>query len=131
MSELASESASTAHPRMRPTSASEEVPFAEKSEAREVLQAVWTSTSQGAADLDDCDTGQACRKMTDAGVGYDDFGGATEEARASSWRARLEREGKLSSSGGSLRDLVFGTGSASGTGKASGTSRVSGTGRTR
>jgi hypothetical protein len=91
---------------------------AEQTEAREVLQAVWGSTSQGAADLDDCDTGQACRKMTEAGVGYDDFGGATEEARASSWRARLEREGKLSTSGRSLRDLVFGTGSVSEAGRA-------------
>lgn len=85
----------------------------EKPEAREVLRAVWGSKAQGAADLDDCDTGQACRKMTEAGVGYDDFGGATEEARASSWRARLEREGKLSTSGGSLRDLVFGPGGVS------------------
>jgi hypothetical protein len=50
--------------------------------------------------------------MTEAGVGFDDFGGETEEARMSSWRARLEREGKLDTSGGSLRDIVFGTGAA-------------------
>jgi hypothetical protein len=90
----------------------------DKPEAREVLRAVWQSKSQGDSDLDDCDTGRACRKMTEAGVGYDDFGGETEEARASSWRARLEREGKLSTSGGSLRDLVFGPGGVSKTGGA-------------
>jgi hypothetical protein len=84
---------------------------AEQTEALEVLRDVWRGQSEGVADLDGCET-RACRKMTEAGVGFDDFGGETEEARMSSWRARLEREGKLSTSGGSLRDIVFGTGAA-------------------
>ena len=80
----------------------------EQAEALEVLREVWRGQSQGAADLDGCETG-ACKKMEDAGVGYDDFGGPTEEARRSSWRARLEREGKLSPQSHSLRDIVGGT----------------------
>ena len=45
--------------------------------------------------------------MDDAGVGYEDFGGATDADRIEAWRARLEREGKLGRSG-SVRDLVLG-----------------------
>ena len=84
---------------------------AEPTEALEVLRDVWRAQSQGVTDLDGCET-RACKKMTEAGVGFDDFGGATEEARVSSWRARLEHEGKLNTPGGSLRDIVFGTDAA-------------------
>jgi hypothetical protein len=86
---------------------------AEQTGALEVLRDVWRGQSQGVGDggLDGCET-RACKKMTEAGVGFDDFGGETAEARMSSWRARLEREGKLDASGGSLRDIVFGTGAA-------------------
>jgi len=79
---------------------------AESAEALEVLREVWRSTGQMATDLDDgCE--KACKRMTDAGVGYEDFAGETESDRMDAWRARLEREGKLSSSG-SVRDLVMG-----------------------
>ena len=79
---------------------------AESAEALEVLREVWRSTGQMATDLDDgCE--KACKRMTDAGVGYEDFAGETESDRMEAWRARLEREGKLSSSG-SVRDLVMG-----------------------
>ena len=46
--------------------------------------------------------------MTDAGVGFEDFAGENDADRLEAWRARLEREGKLSS-GGSVRDLVMGS----------------------
>jgi hypothetical protein len=75
-------------------------------DALEVLRDVWRSQAQTAADLgDDCET-KACKKMTDAGVGFDDYAGGDESARSAAWRARLEREGKLSPAG-SLRDLIL------------------------
>lgn len=83
---------------------------AESAEALEVLREVWRSTGQTAADLDDCGE-KSCRRMTEAGVGYEDFGGGTDVDRIEAWKARLEREGKLSRSG-SVRDLVLGPGEA-------------------
>jgi hypothetical protein len=77
-----------------------------ESEALEVLRDIWRDQEQTAADLDDdCET--HCRRMTDAGVGFDDYAAGDETDRLAAWRARLEREGKLSS-GGSLRDVVLG-----------------------
>jgi hypothetical protein len=78
---------------------------ARSSEALEILREVWRGQGQGAADLDD-DCGQkSCKKMAD--VGFDDFGAGEEDLNAA-WRARLEREGKLADTGGSIRDLVTG-----------------------
>jgi hypothetical protein len=78
-----------------------------EAEALEVLRDIWRGQAQTAADLDDdCET--HCRRMTDAGVGFDDYAAGDETDRLAAWRARLEREGKLSS-GGSLRDVVLGT----------------------
>jgi hypothetical protein len=83
---------------------------AERAEALEVLRDVWRGQAQTVADLDDsCES--RCKKMTDAGVGFDDFGGGNETDRGAAWRARLEREGKLSPAG-SLRDLVLGPAAA-------------------
>jgi hypothetical protein len=79
---------------------------AESAEALEVLREVWRSQGQTAADLDDCGE-KSCKRMTDAGVGFEDFAGETDADRMAAWRARLEREGKLSQSG-SVRDLVLG-----------------------
>ena len=79
---------------------------AESAEALEVLREVWRGQGQTAADLDDgCE--KSCRRMTDAGVGFEDFAGETDADRMAAWRARLEREGKLGS-GGSVRDLILG-----------------------
>jgi hypothetical protein len=88
----------------------------EHAEALEVLREVWRSQGQTAADIDDTSCEKSCRRMTDAGVGFDDFA-AGHDGRGghdgqdadlgAAWRARLEREGKLSRSG-SLRDLVLG-----------------------
>ena len=80
---------------------------ADQAETLEVLREVWRGQSRSAADLDD-GSAKACKRMSDAGVGFDDFGGATEEDRIAAWRARLEREGKLSTSGGTLREIVLG-----------------------
>ena len=79
---------------------------AESAEALEVLREVWRSQGQTAADLDDCGE-KSCKRMTDAGVGFEDFAGESGADRIEAWRARLVREGKLSS-GGSVRDLVLG-----------------------
>jgi hypothetical protein len=78
---------------------------AERAEALEVLRDVWRAQAQGVADLDDsCES--HCKKMTDAGVGFDDYAAGDETDRMVAWRARLEREGKLGTAG-SLRDLVM------------------------
>ena len=83
---------------------------AESGEALDVLRNVWRSNGQGAANLDDPTAEQkSCKRMADAGVGYDDFG-AGEQDLPAAWRHRLEREGKLDRSGGTIRDLVMGSG---------------------
>jgi hypothetical protein len=75
-------------------------------DALDVLRDVWRAQAQSVGDLgDDCET-KACKKMSDAGVGFDDYAGGDESARSAAWRARLEREGKLGSAG-SLRDLIL------------------------
>jgi hypothetical protein len=80
---------------------------AERAEALEVLREVWRSQGQTAADLDDGSEQKTCRRMADAGVGFDEFAaGAGQEDRSAAWRARLEREGKLGDT--SLRDIVLG-----------------------
>jgi hypothetical protein len=77
---------------------------AERAEALEVLRDVWRAQAQTVADLDDsCES--HCKKMTDAGVGFDDYAAGDETDRIAAWRARLEHEGKLSTAG-SLRDLI-------------------------
>jgi hypothetical protein len=80
----------------------------EHAEALEVLREVWRSQGQTAADIDDTNCEKSCKRMTDAGVGYDDFAAGQDADLSAAWRARLDREGKLSQSGGSLRDLVLG-----------------------
>ncbi len=79
---------------------------ASEAAALEVLRDVWRAQPQTAGDLDDsCES--HCKKMTDAGVGFDDYAAGDETDRISAWRARLEREGKLGRAG-SLADLVLG-----------------------
>jgi hypothetical protein len=78
---------------------------AERAEALEVLRDVWRAQAQTVADLDD--SGEShCKRMTDAGVGFDDYAEGDAIDRVAAWRARLAREGKLSPAG-SLRDLVM------------------------
>ena len=78
---------------------------AERAEALELLRDVWHGQGQSVADLDDsCES--HCKRMTDAGVGFDEFAAGDETDRLAAWRARLEREGKLGTAG-SLRDLIL------------------------
>jgi hypothetical protein len=76
----------------------------EPGEALEVLRGIWSAQGQTSANLDDLDTGRACKRMAD--VGFSEMAGAEDDQRAA-WRDRLEREGKLSN-GGTVADLVLG-----------------------
>ena len=76
----------------------------EPDEALEVLRGIWSAQGQTSANLDDLDTGRACKRMAD--VGFSQMDGAEDDVRAA-WRDRLEREGKLSN-GGTVADLVLG-----------------------
>lgn len=82
---------------------------AEHTQALEVLREVWRSQGQTAASLDDANCEKSCKRMTDAGVGFEDFGDGQDADLGAAWRTRLEREGKLNRSGGSVRDLVLGS----------------------
>ena len=86
-------------------------------EPSEVLRDLWRSQEQAEALDDDCEA-KSCRRMTDAGVGFDEFAaqgaqdGTASQAStadlATAWRDRLKREGKYNAAGGTLRDLVMG-----------------------
>ena len=75
-----------------------------------MLREVWRGQGQSAADLDDMSCERSCKRMTDAGVGFEDFAAAAggEGDLTAAWRATLARDGKLSRSGGTVRDLVLG-----------------------
>ena len=75
-------------------------------EAVEVLRSIWSAQGQTSADLDeDCGPTKACKNMTD--VSFDGLAEPGSDLRPA-WRDKLRREGKLSTSGGSIRDLVLG-----------------------
>jgi hypothetical protein len=75
-------------------------------DAREVLRAVWDGRGQSGADLDDeCSPTKVCRNMK--GITFDGFAEPGSDL-GQAWREMLAREGKLSTEGGSLRDLVLG-----------------------
>ena len=75
-------------------------------ETLEVLRGVWAAQDQTSTDLDDdCSPTKNCKNMRDITFdGYAEPGSDLTDA----WRDRLAREGKLSKSGGSVRDLVLG-----------------------
>jgi len=75
-------------------------------DARDVLRAVWAAQGEGSADLDDdCSPTKSCKNMQN--VSFDGLAEPGSDLRGA-WRERLAREGKLSTSGGTVRDLVFG-----------------------
>jgi hypothetical protein len=75
-------------------------------ETVEVLRAIWAVEAQGAEDLDEAVGSQkVCRNMKD--VTFDGFAARGSDLRAA-WREKLAREGKLSTTGSSVRDLVLG-----------------------
>ena len=84
----------------------------DREDAGQVLRSIWGVTGQSAADLDDCGPSKVCKNMQHVSFdGMADPGTDLTEA----WRDRLRREGKLSTAGGSVRDLVLGpAGSGSG-----------------
>jgi hypothetical protein len=78
---------------------------AQEDTSADVLQSVWM-VSHDHFDLDeDCSPSKPCRNMR--GVSFDGLAEPGTDIGAA-WRARLEREGKLSNDGGSIRDLVLG-----------------------
>jgi hypothetical protein len=73
----------------------------------DVLQSVWM-VSHDHNDIDeDCSPTKPCRNMKD--VTFDGYAEPGSDLGAA-WRAKLAREGKLSTSEGSIRDLVLGQG---------------------
>jgi hypothetical protein len=74
--------------------------------ALEVLRAVWAADGASGEDLDDASgPTKNCRNMKD--VSFDGMAEPGTDLRAA-WRERLRREGKLSTSGGTIRELVLG-----------------------
>ena len=77
-------------------------------DVRDVLRAVWAAQGESSTDFDeDCSPTKACKNMV--GVSFDGLAEPGSDLR-SAWRDKLEREGKLSTSEGSIRDLVLGSG---------------------
>jgi hypothetical protein len=85
---------------------------AEGADGLEVLREVWRNQGQEAEDLDDGSEAKSCKRMADAGVGFDDFAGEEPGSvvdLAAAWRSRLRREGKYNAAGGTIRDLILGS----------------------
>ena len=75
-------------------------------EAVDVLRAVWSADGQSLADPDDCGPTKSCKNMKD--VSFDGMAEPGSDLREA-WKDRLRREGKLSTSTGTIRDLVLGS----------------------
>jgi hypothetical protein len=74
-------------------------------DARDVLRSVWDTGAPVPALDEDCSPTKVCKNMR--GITFDGFAEEGTDLRAA-WRQLLAREGKLNTSGGSVRDLVFG-----------------------
>ena len=75
-------------------------------DVREVLRAVWAAHGEAGDEFDDdCSPTKSCKNMQS--VSFDGLG---EPGRnlSDAWRDKLAREGKLNTSGTSIRDLVLG-----------------------
>ena len=72
---------------------------------RQVLRSIWAAEGQRLDVDEDVSPTKACRNMKDV-----TFDGLAEPGSdlTSAWKDRLAREGKLSASGCSIRDLVLG-----------------------
>ena len=79
----------------------------EPDDAVEVLRAVWAAEGRTSAELDEA-TGptKPCKNMQH--VSFDGLAEPGSDLRTA-WRDKLAREGKLNTSGGSIRDLVLGS----------------------
>jgi hypothetical protein len=74
-------------------------------DALDVLRVLWAANDESGDLDDDCGPTKSCKNMRTV-----TFDGLAEPGSdlTDAWRDRLAREGKLSSDGGSLRDLVLG-----------------------
>lgn len=74
-------------------------------QALSVLRDIWTARQQTSLDIDES-SAKVCKATAKLGfhVGDDEEGQAIRAA----WKAQLEREGKLSPEGASIRELVLG-----------------------
>ena len=67
---------------------------------------MWAAQDETGSDLDeDCSPTKNCKNMRD--ITFDGYAESGSDL-TSAWRDKLAREGKLSTSGGSIRDLVLG-----------------------
>jgi hypothetical protein len=73
----------------------------------DVLQSIWMVAHDHSELDEDCSPTKPCRNMKD--VTFDGYGEPGSDLGVA-WRSKLAREGKLSASEGSLRDLVLGQG---------------------
>jgi hypothetical protein len=79
----------------------------EPDDAVEVLRSVWSVEGQPTLDVEeDFSAKKVCKNMKN--VSFDGMAEPGSDLRQA-WRERLEREGKLNTSGHSIRDLVLGT----------------------
>lgn len=79
----------------------------ESEQALEALRTVWQGQPSLAPDLDeDCNPNKSCRNMKE--VTFDGFAEPGQDL-STAWREKLAREGKLNTSGGSIRDLILGS----------------------
>jgi len=84
-------------------------------QALSALRGVWQAQGQTSADLDEaCGNTKPCKSMEAVGFqGLVDEENQANQAVSgnlrSAWKTKLEREGKLNSEAGSVRDLVFGS----------------------
>jgi len=71
-----------------------------------VLRTIWAADERAVAEFDEeCAPAKVCRNMRD--FTFDGLAEPGTDLRTA-WRERLRREGKLGSSGGSVRYLVLG-----------------------
>jgi hypothetical protein len=77
----------------------------EPNDAVEVLRTVWSAEPTTSDDLEALPVAKACKNMKD--ISFDGMAEPGSDLRQA-WRERLQREGKLNTSGGSIRDLVLG-----------------------
>ena len=90
-------------------------------QALSALRGIWQAQGQTSAALDEaCGNTKSCKNMESVGFGGLIEGNEGNEASAkgepsvgnnvrAAWKTKLEREGKLGTQKGSVRDLVFGS----------------------
>lgn len=87
-------------------------------QALSALRGIWQAQGQTSAALDEaCGNTKTCKNMETVGFGGlvegDDAPAKGEQSVGNNvrdaWKTKLEREGKLSSQKGSVRDLIFGS----------------------